>query len=235
MTFEEIEQRLETNGRLLFEYNALINAIPQQWKREMENNYPKATIQQEINTELGPLSKLSNKKIRDFFNKRQNHEICAVKFWKQKLDIDVKEYFALATECTKEARLRLLHFKFIHNIYPTNILLKKMGLTASETCLWCPETDFIEHASYKCTKLQNFWKNVKQLILTAHNWQLELDEKVALFGVTKTQVKDTEVRKKINYIILIAKLAISKYKYGKYKSLEMIFETERRMRFLEET
>ena len=52
-----------------------------------------------------------------------------------------------------------------------------------------------------------------------------------LFGTSETEIKDAEVRQKLNHIILIAKLAISKYKYGKYKKkLKMIFETELEMR-----
>ena len=37
----------------------------------------------------------------------------------------IENYFNTAHEATKESRLRLLHFKFIHDIYPTNILLEK--------------------------------------------------------------------------------------------------------------
>ena len=59
---------------------------------------------------------------------------------------------------------------------------------------------------------------------------MAIDEKVALFGASKTEIKNAEIRKKVNHTILIAKLAISKHKYGKYKNLEMIFETELAMR-----
>ena len=59
---------------------------------------------------------------------------------------------------------------------------------------------------------------------------MEIDEKVALFGASKTEIENAEIRKKVNHTILAEKLAISKYKYGKYKNLEMIFETELEMR-----
>ncbi len=48
--------------------------------------------------------------------------------------------------------------------------------------------------------------------------------------MSKAEIEDAEIRKKVNHIILIAKLAISKYKYGKCKNLALIFEAELKMR-----
>ena len=39
MRYEQIEQTVGTNGRLLFKYNALVNAVPQSWKTRMDSNY----------------------------------------------------------------------------------------------------------------------------------------------------------------------------------------------------
>ena len=36
---------------------------------------------------------------------------------------------------------------FVH-IYPTNILVFKMGIMFSSECLWCSETDHMEHAFF---------------------------------------------------------------------------------------
>ena len=59
---------------------------------------------------------------------------------------------------------------------------------------------------------------------------MEIYEKVAVFGASKTEIEDPEIRKKVNHIILIPKLAVSKYKNGKNKNREMIFESELEMR-----
>ena len=50
-----------------------------------------------------------------------------------------------AIHATKEIRLRVLHWKITHSIYPTNILLHKMGLSNTENCNSCEEKDYIEH------------------------------------------------------------------------------------------
>ena len=179
---------------------------------------------------MGELSKLNNATIRSYFDKKINHEICALRFWKRKLDVNIEDYFTLASECSKETRLRLLHFKFIHNIYPTNILLKKMDIATSNQCLWCSETDYIEQAFYNCRQLELFWKNVKQLILAKYNCRIPLNETTALFGVTKTDISNLRTRREVNHLLLIAKLSISKFKYGQCKNLNAIFEAEVRMR-----
>ena len=134
MSYEEIRQKAGTSGSLQFEYNALVSAIPESWKIEMNNHNTEVIIPREINTELGPLSKLSNKMIRSFFDKQKNHDICAANFWKHKLNVNLQDPFIIAHECTKETQLKLHHFKFIHNIYPTNILLNKMGLLTTNNC-----------------------------------------------------------------------------------------------------
>ena len=87
---------------LQFEYNTLVSAILESWKIEMNNNNIEVIIPRVINTELGPLSKLSNKMIRSFFDKQKNHDICAANFWKHKLNVNIQDYFSIAHECTKE-------------------------------------------------------------------------------------------------------------------------------------
>lgn len=232
MTFEQIKTIVGTNARLIFEYNAIYNAMPRAWKEEMENLQEKYEIKKEINTSKGNLSEMSNKDIRYFFVKQQNHEICAEKFWKRKLDVDTRKFYSIAHECTKESRLRLLHFKFIHNIYPTNIMLHRMGITQTNKCQACAETDYIEHAFFKCKQLESFWRSVGQLILAKTDTHIDISEKVALFGLPKMKEVTTDTRKQINLILLVARMAISKFKYGKVKNLELIFNTDLQLRKL---
>ena len=84
MRYEQIEQTVGTNGGLLLEYNALVSAIPESWKTRMDSNYQAMIIPQEINTEIGPLSNLTNKKIRNVFDKLKNHDMCCKLLEKKK-------------------------------------------------------------------------------------------------------------------------------------------------------
>ena len=55
---------------------------------------------------------------------------------------------------------------------------------------------------------------------------------MALFGIPKTKEITTDIRKTINHILLVARMAISKYKYGKLKNLEIIFNSDLELRKL---
>ena len=230
MTIDQVEQTVGTYAGLIFDYYAIYNAIPRHWREEMVNYRELVQIKNEINTSEGNLNALSNKDIRRHFVKNQKHEICAANFWRNKLGIEIQNYFNVAHECTKESRLRLLHFKFSHNIYPTNIMLEKMGVTNTNKCHACGQTDYIEHAFYQCKELNKFWKDVKQHILIKTETQIDITETIALFGIPKTREINTDTRHEINHILLIAKMAISKYKYGKIKNLNIIFETDLQLR-----
>ena len=66
--------------------------------------------------------------------------------WERKLGKKINEntwnnIFA----CTKEVKLQEIQWKIVHNIFPTNILLTRMGKEKSEKCEVCDEIDFVEH------------------------------------------------------------------------------------------
>ena len=112
-----------------------MNAIPKEWKRQLNKNQPRFDTVNNVVTEAGQISSLTNKQIRNIIAKQSNQDICAVNFWRHNLNIEVEDYFLTAYEATNESRLRLLHFKFLHNIYPTDILLEKMGVKDTNKCL----------------------------------------------------------------------------------------------------
>ena len=52
---------------------------------------------------------------------------CANGFWSRKFGLEIDEHiWSIPSLVTKETRLRVLQWKILHNIYPTNILLCKM-------------------------------------------------------------------------------------------------------------
>ena len=92
---------------------------------------------------------------------------CAVNFWHRKLGVEITQTHWEATiNATKETRLRVLHWKILHNIYPTNVLLNKMGIANSNKCNACTagETDYTEHFFFKCATIHSIWKMVEREI-----------------------------------------------------------------------
>ena len=147
------------------------------------------------------------------------HLWCA-DMWHRKFGIDIRGHFAIAHEATTESRLRILHFKILHNIYPTNILLHKMKLKTNDKCEECQTTDYMEHFFFQCKKLNGFWQYVSTTIYKTTHCKIQLSETTALFGIAKPNypLLSTKQLNKINHILLIAKMCISKIRYGKSKN-----------------
>ena len=164
---------------------------------------------------------------------QRDNQITSVSFWWRKYGIDVSSFFIEGFEACKESRLRLLHFKILHNIYPTNILLYKMKIKNSSLCENCQKTDFIEHFFFHCNKLQGYWKHVSNTIFIKTEVRIDINETIALFGIDKTNshIKtNSKKRTKINHILLVAKMCISKARYGKCPNAKLLFETEMHLR-----
>ena len=63
----------------------------------------------------------------------------AVDIWQRRLNVTIdSDIWESAAKCTKEIRLRLLHFKILYSIYPTNKMLYKMDKAENIYCSFCP-------------------------------------------------------------------------------------------------
>ena len=142
----------------LFEYNAVRNAF--------ENAGRKGALQLDRETPDKETYILDGKPLQLITAKHFRHLLtpvstpCANNFWKRKLNVELNDkVWSLVHQATKETRLRVLHWKILHNIYPTNILLKKMGLAPSENCSVCDsgDKDYIELFFFHCSKVTELW------------------------------------------------------------------------------
>ena len=237
LEYKELSQVIKKYPGFIFDYNALINAIPKNWKI-MLNNIAPETIQKAKSlkycmTKLeNNILKLNNNDLRKLLLSHKNITRCNEKFWKRKFDVDILKHYMSAYKATKESKLRLLHFKLMHNIYPTNILLYKMKVRPNILCNNCQVPDFLEHFFVECQLICDFWKHVSSHIRSVMNLGLKLSTKDILLGLEYSEHND--LRKKdinyINYVILLGKLCVSKFKYGEYKSIYLIFESELNLR-----
>ena len=152
--------------------------------------------------------------------------INAVLTWKQKYNIDIAApHWLVVRLCSKEERVRLLHWKILHMTYPTNIILHKMGLRENNLCQDCKVVDFVEHFFFHCRKISKIWLYVENYIHAKIGIQLKLIEKDVLLGYKVENVKQAKVRF-INHVIMIAKMCIGNFRYGKALDIQCIFERE---------
>ena len=121
------------------------------------------------------VSSITNQFIRKKNNwYKDGKTACSVKFcrWKfENVDID-DEICWLPFKVTKEIRLGIFQWKVIHAIYPTHILLCKMGKPANSNCRYCNEKYFLDHFFWTCPAVQLIWalvENRMSVILDIEN------------------------------------------------------------------
>ena len=237
LDYNELSLVVKNYPGYILDYNALFNALPKNWKILLNNIDPdsvqKAKSLKFCMSKLeNDILNLNNNGLRKLLLTHKNITRCNEKFWKRKFDVDIFNHYMSAYNATKESKLRLLHFKIMHNIYPTNILLCKMKVRPNILCNNCQVPDFIEHFFVECQLICDFWRHVFSYIRSFINLGFKLSTKDILLGLDYSEKKD--LRKKdinyINYIILLGKLCVSKFKYGENKNIYLIFESELNLR-----
>lgn len=67
--------------------------------------------------------------------------------------------------CTKETKLRVFQFKFLHRRIATNDFLCKIGIKQVDSCSFCGETtEALVHLFWNCKHTQEFWKKLLEWI-----------------------------------------------------------------------
>ena len=219
---DQICARLGNSPTRMFEFCALRTALMSlRLKHDNVNNQNTCDIFENRN----PCT-ITPRSFRLLITKGKAVEPCAQKFWLNKYNVNFKKFnWTVAYSSTKEERLRLLHWKILHNIYPTNILLHKMGLRDNNRCSYCLNTDYIEHFFYQCGQIKRFWTHCISYIYKRTNQQILLTETEVLFGYRTDQTKLLFVRF-VNHVILIAKMVISKFRYWHYIEICTLFDFE---------
>ena len=63
--------------------------------------------------------------------------------------------------CTRETKLRVFQFKFLHRRIATNDFLCKIGIKQVDSCSFCGETtETLVHLFWSCKHTQAFWKKL---------------------------------------------------------------------------
>ena len=150
----------------------------------------------------------------------------AQNFWTRKFHMSVpKDIWSITWRSTKETRLRALQFKILHNIYPTNILLEKMGIASNSLCQLGKVQDFTEHFCAECTAVKPMWKEIEKCLAIYTGRSLKLSPSSILLGIDNS-IASVNEQKIINHAILIGKMCISKFKYEKSTDLISLFHNE---------
>ena len=221
----KIEEIIGRSPKLYLEYNVVYNAVTRYLNRQanLVDTTPTFTFSQNN-------KKPNAKDFRHYITNNAYTEPCTNRFWLNKYNIYVdKEIWKLAWNTTPEVRLRELQWKILHNIYPTNILLEKMGLATNNRCSLCKtEIDYIEHFFFACSKIKYMWEYITQLTQKLFNIKIMITETMVILGIERQNLPNLNKQqvKILNHILLIAKMCISKYRYGTPINLIVMLEKE---------
>ena len=76
--------------------------------------------------------------------------------------IDWKKSFILPFLCTRETKLQIFQFKFLHRRVATNSFLHKIGLQTTDRCSFCEdESETIIHLFWECKFTKEFWSTTR--------------------------------------------------------------------------
>ena len=172
-----------------------------------------------------------NREIRQLIRREKPVEICGRNFWNRKMGIDITCKYNIAHKSTRESRLRLLHFKILHNIFPSNILLNRLGIKNTELCEHCGVKDFIEHMFIHCSLIKNFWQYVFNTICFKTSIRFPMNDCNILFGFSERRDGVTETQlNTAKYILLIARMCVSKVRYREVTNAQFVFDSETKQR-----
>ena len=228
LSFQQIKDKIGSSPSLLLEYN-VVNAAVQHFlaQHSLINDNP-------AESELLFNNKNYNS-ARDYrihLVSMSYSEPCCVNFWNRKLGIWItKWHWEIVRDICKESRLRELHWKILHNIYPTNIILNKIGIAVSNRCSYCVDkVDYIEHFFVECPKIKGIWTLIEGKISTEINTKIKLTTADILVGCQRKDNLLNRDIKYVNYLIILGKMCISKCKYGTPSHINSIFENELQLR-----
>jgi hypothetical protein len=147
LNINEVVNKIRKNhANIVFQYNAITNAIPSSWKQWV-SVVGHSEMQQQYLFDLRKYCakpKMIMKMLWQIDRNSEHVKSCAQGFWLRKLNVEIdKSIWLIPHLATKETRLRELQWKIINNLYPTNILLHKIKITSDNKCSLCRDgTDY---------------------------------------------------------------------------------------------
>ena len=158
-------------------------------------------------------------KSKDFYwliiHRRYNDQHSGLRRWNRTITEDKtnwKKIFTSVRKVCKENKLREFHFKFIHRVVVTKKELFRFNIKPYSNCVYCGESDSIDHTFIECQFTKSFTQHAKEVLQrfnVNNSSNFILNAKDVLFGLPSAS--DT-LTKKLNYTLLFLRYYIYKCK-----------------------
>ena len=205
ISFDEYLYKYGHYARAWLDYNVMVNAI-----RNKDIDFSDRQLRAKSFFNI-PIEVITRKTIYSMLMPVENPKHIE-EFWLKNNVVLEKKHWLMPFSVTKETRLQILQWKILHNIYPTAILLQKMGIVNSINCQACEVTEFSEHFFFSCKRSKPLWIEVEKFIKYSLGVTISLklkDVMTGYFNSNERNKHNDKVIDSINHIILIGKMVIS--------------------------
>jgi hypothetical protein len=201
------------------EYNAVLKAIPSGLIQLIKCHlgYSKSYTK-EPDLSLNGISvfnkKCNNKYIRQILQEKKYNVPRGKFYWASLIEsIDWKDAWLLPHKYCISNKIKEIHFKILHKIYPVNDTLAKYT-DVDNSCSFCGiEDETLIHLFFQCIKTQNFWNSLLfymgKHLDSSSPFQLK---DIICYYKGKTSVSVNYI---VNFFILFGKFFIHKQKFAK--------------------
>jgi hypothetical protein len=205
----------------VMEYNSLVSAIPQIWKRcvktmripiEAINNSEQLFLS--CNERTLALGITTNRDVYwEFVTRKQIKPIAALK-WCTEFNIPEDDWLKIFKTYAelRDTKLKAFQFKILNNLIPCNLYLKRIGRSEVDTCSSCNELDDIRHYLIECPYTQPMWLQVLRWWRNLTNQRIIISDRDILIGLEPQNFK-VEKEKQLEYIIQTVKWIIHANKH----------------------
>jgi hypothetical protein len=221
-------------------YNALKNAIPQNWRIALKTmRIPENTMSFDEDTfiKIGKTSK----NVKNVINKElywslvRKIQIKPIFMEKLQQDLNIKEEewgtILKIPWCISNTKIRAFQYKLLFNLLPCNLYLQRIKRSDTDKCRACGKLDEIAHYLFECPSVVPFWNSFMRWWNALSKKQLFLDKRSAIAGFMG-KIGNIET---LNACLLFAKWHVYKSKlnesevffYNFMGELKYILETEK--------
>ena len=194
-------------------YFGIRRSIPREWKNYMMNYEKTFNLEMPKNLEWLTKDKKGGQNLRKIWQMNRNKDIpIGQSKWIEELVLDNetnwKLLYTMADKCKINIRSKYFHYQVLHRTIVTNRKLLQFNMRIDELCDNCGEIESITHLLYNCTTTKRIWASTLDWLTPLIREEIYHDKTSILIGNTKNTIL-------VNYIFIIVKHEIYKFKWKK--------------------
>ena len=223
-------------------YFQLIAAIPTDLKKKAREC--EAPSHELLNTNTvplfpgGSLVDLADMRCKHYYkilNKNPTVEPTGIKAWKVNYadtHTEWKNKFSFIYQSTRDNKLRQFSFKLLHRIIVTKKELLKFRLTDDATCIFCPNSDTIEHTFLDCPEIKTFYSEALVWFNCVNNTEINLsNEQITFNEIPDFHQLSEHPRRRLHLFVILLKQYVYSCKCFEKKPIQKEFQTKMLMQW----